>query len=192
MQRGYNVHMAPPVRSASGRPHRRRGTPGGHHGGNGVRHPSKSARERNSPRIAAPRVWLARGSRHRGRVSLCATSPGEPKAGCEYKRRRPEVTVLYDVVRDNVETLHGAIDDCTLDVRLPFHAIKELDAYLDCGLLCRGFAALQRCGALTGDASDASDANGETDNAFEARLAASAVSGQTPRPHVRRHPPNVT
>jgi len=88
-------------------------------------------------------VWLARGSRHRGRVSLCATSPGEPKAGCEYKRRRPEVTVLYEVVRDNVETLHFALDDGTLDVRLPFHAIKELDAYLDCGLLCRGFARIR-------------------------------------------------
>jgi hypothetical protein len=70
--------------------------------------------------------------------------PGEPNTGCEYKRRRPEVTVLYDVVRDNVETLDRAIDDGTLDVRLPFHAIKELEAYLDCGLLCRGFARI-RC-----------------------------------------------
>jgi hypothetical protein len=40
--------------------------------------------------------------------------------------------------------------------------------------------ALQRRGALTGDATDASDANRETEDAFEARLAASAVSGQTP------------
>jgi hypothetical protein len=37
--------------------------------------------------------------------------------------------------------------------------------------------ALQRRGALTGDASDA---NRETEDAFEARLAASAVSGPTP------------
>jgi hypothetical protein len=68
-------------------------------------------------------------------VSLCATSPGEPKVGCEYKRRRPETTVLYETVRDNLETLYGAIDDGALDVRLPKHAIKELSAYLDCGLL---------------------------------------------------------
>jgi hypothetical protein len=29
-------------------------------------------------------------------------------------------------------------------VRIPKHARKELEAYLDCGLLCRGFARL-RC-----------------------------------------------
>jgi hypothetical protein len=61
-----------------------------------------------------------------------------------YRRRRPETTALYEVVRDNLETLYGAIDDGALDVRLPKHAKKELEAYLDCGLLCRGFARL-RC-----------------------------------------------
>jgi hypothetical protein len=50
------------------------------------------------------------------------------------------------VVRDNLETLYGAIDDGALDIKLPKHAKKELEAYLDCGLLCRGFARL-RCGA---------------------------------------------
>ena len=51
-------------------------------------------------------------------------------------------------VRDNLETLYGAIDDGALDVRLPKHAKKELEAYLDCGLLCRGFARLicEACG----------------------------------------------
>jgi hypothetical protein len=48
------------------------------------------------------------------------------------------------LVRDNLETLYGAIDDGALDVRLPKHAKKELEAFLDCGLLCRGFARL-RC-----------------------------------------------
>jgi hypothetical protein len=61
-----------------------------------------------------------------------------------YHRHRPETTALYEVVRDNLETLYGAIDDGALDVRLPKHAKKELEAYLDCGLLCRGFARL-RC-----------------------------------------------
>jgi Transposase zinc-binding domain len=37
-----------------------------------------------------------------------------------------------------------AISDGVLDVRVPKHAKKELEAYLDCGLLCRGFARL-RC-----------------------------------------------
>jgi len=62
----------------------------------------------------------------------------------QYERHRPEQTSLYAVVRDNIETLYGAIDEGALDVRLPKHARKELDAYLDCGLLCRGFARL-RC-----------------------------------------------
>jgi Putative transposase/Transposase zinc-binding domain len=61
-----------------------------------------------------------------------------------YRRHRPEATALYDLVRDNLETLYGAIDDGALDVRLPKHAKKELEAFLDCGLLCRGFARL-RC-----------------------------------------------
>jgi hypothetical protein len=40
------------------------------------------------------------------------------------------------VVRDNLETLFGAIDDGALAVRIPRHARTELLAYLDCGLLC--------------------------------------------------------
>ncbi|WP_437898634.1 hypothetical protein [Sorangium sp. So ce124] len=50
-------------------------------------------------------------------------------------------------MRDNVETLYGAIDDGAIAVRTPKHAKKELEAYLDCGLLCRGFARLrcERC-----------------------------------------------
>jgi Transposase zinc-binding domain len=56
--------------------------------------------------------------------------------------------VLYEVVRENLETLYGAIGDGALAVRIPKHARKELEAYLDCGLLCRGFARLkyQDCG----------------------------------------------
>jgi len=38
----------------------------------------------------------------------------------------------------NLETLYGAIDDEALAVRIPKHARKELEAYLECGLLCRG------------------------------------------------------
>jgi Transposase zinc-binding domain len=66
----------------------------------------------------------------------------------QYERRRPERTALYDVVRDNLETLYGAIDDGALDIKLAKHAKKELEAYLDCGLLCRGFARL-RCGSCS-------------------------------------------
>ncbi len=65
-----------------------------------------------------------------------------------YKARRPETTALYEVVRDNLETLYGAIEDGAIAVRIPKHARKELEASLDCGLLCRGFARLrcEECG----------------------------------------------
>lgn len=68
------------------------------------------------------------------------------RTGACYERHRPETTAVYEVVRDNLETLYGAIDDGALYIRLSKHAKKELDAYLDCGLLCRGFARL-RCNA---------------------------------------------
>ena len=74
-----------------------------------------------------------------------AASLGDHHGAARYKRRRPETTALYELVRDNLDTLYGAIDDGALDVRIPKHAKKELEAYLDCGLLCRGFARL-RCG----------------------------------------------
>jgi len=59
-----------------------------------------------------------------------------------YRRHRPETMALYEVVRDNLETLYGAIGDGAIAVRIPKHARKELLAYLDCRLLCRGFARL--------------------------------------------------
>jgi hypothetical protein len=35
-----------------------------------------------------------------------------------YERRRPERTMLYQVVSENLETLYGAIDDGALSFRL--------------------------------------------------------------------------
>ena len=43
------------------------------------------------------------------------------------------------MVRDNLETLYGAINDGALDVKVSKHARQELEAYLDGGLLCRSF-----------------------------------------------------
>jgi hypothetical protein len=65
-----------------------------------------------------------------------------------YRARRPETTALYEVVRDNLETMYGAIDEGALAVRIPKPARKELESYLDCGLFCRGFARLkcEECG----------------------------------------------
>ncbi len=69
---------------------------------------------------------------------------GHSTSAPRYRRHQPETTALYEVVRDNLETLYGAIDDGVLGVRIPKHAPKELESYLDCGLLCCGFARL-RC-----------------------------------------------
>jgi hypothetical protein len=73
-------------------------------------------------------------------MAVALPPPASPHV---YQRHRPETTALYEVVRDNLETLYGAIDDGALAVRIPKHARKELEAYLDCGLLCRGFARLK-------------------------------------------------
>ncbi len=61
----------------------------------------------------------------------------------EYERRRPEQTTLYQVVRENLATLYGAVDGA-MEMTLPKFVRKEFDGYLECGLLCRGFARL-RC-----------------------------------------------
>ena len=63
-----------------------------------------------------------------------------------YERRRPETTTLYAVVRDNLETLYGAVDDGAIPITLPRFVRKELSGYLDCGLLCRGFAHFKCAG----------------------------------------------
>ena len=76
---------------------------------------------------------------------LALLSGFAPPARVRYVRRRPEATPLYELVRDNLETLYGAIDDGALQVRIGKHARKELEGYLQCGVLGRGFARM-RCG----------------------------------------------
>jgi hypothetical protein len=61
-----------------------------------------------------------------------------------YTRRRPETTTLYAVVRDNLATLYGAVEDGARAIALPAFVRKELSGYLECGMLCLGFARL-RC-----------------------------------------------
>lgn len=63
-----------------------------------------------------------------------------------YERRRPEKTTLYEVVRDNVETLYAATSESGSE--LPAFVRAELEGYLDCGLLCRGFAHLKCEGCI--------------------------------------------
>jgi hypothetical protein len=46
-------------------------------------------------------------------------------------------------VRDNIETLHAAVASGFEGAALPPFVRRELEGYLDCGLLCRGFARLK-------------------------------------------------
>ena len=81
---------------------------------------------------------MARRSPWGDAVSVATAPPAASAASGANRRHRPETTALYEVVRDNLETLYGAIDDGAIAVRIPKHARKELEA-------CRGFARL-RCG----------------------------------------------
>lgn len=58
-----------------------------------------------------------------------------------YRRREPERTLLHEVVRDRLEPFLAAAREWSPSGRgLPAHVERDLRAYLDCGLLCRGFA----------------------------------------------------
>ena len=67
-------------------------------------------------------------------------------ASLVYERRRPETSTLYHVVQENLDTLYGAVEDGALAIALPKFVKKELEGYLECGLLCHGFARL-KCGS---------------------------------------------
>jgi hypothetical protein len=45
-----------------------------------------------------------------------------------YQRHRPETSALYEVVRDNLETLYGAIGDGAIAVRIPKHPVRRWKA----------------------------------------------------------------
>ena len=58
-----------------------------------------------------------------------------------YSRRRPEGSALHQVVRDNLRTLYAAIEQ-GFAAALPGFVRDELEGYVDCGVLSRGFAVL--------------------------------------------------
>ncbi|MBU1702022.1 MAG: transposase zinc-binding domain-containing protein [Candidatus Eisenbacteria bacterium] len=64
-----------------------------------------------------------------------------------YRRRQPETTVLYEIVREHLETFlaQGRGSD---GEGYPHFVEREFRRYLDCGLLCHGFARphCPRCG----------------------------------------------
>ena len=56
-----------------------------------------------------------------------------------YERRRPESTTLHQVVRENLLTLYAAVEQGFASP-LPSFVRDELDGYVACGVLARGFA----------------------------------------------------
>ena len=66
-------------------------------------------------------------------------SPGLASVGVvssrefHYERRRPERTTLYEVLRDNLDTLYAASEEGFASA-LPSFVKRELEAYLECGL----------------------------------------------------------
>jgi hypothetical protein len=61
-----------------------------------------------------------------------------------YRRRRPEETVLYKVVRENLATFLEVADLRSGGKGLPAYVRQEFERYLDCGILANGFARV-RC-----------------------------------------------
>jgi hypothetical protein len=58
-----------------------------------------------------------------------------------YQRRRPEETLLYKTLSENLSTFLANLQNAGRS--LPRHVIKELHAYLECGVLVYGFVRLK-------------------------------------------------
>jgi hypothetical protein len=70
-------------------------------------------------------------------------APGRGSGRYLYERRRPELGTLHRVVRENLQTLYAAVEEGFATAPLPGFVRREFEHYLDCGLLCRGFAVLE-------------------------------------------------
>jgi hypothetical protein len=63
-------------------------------------------------------------------------------ADYDYQRRRPEAGTLHQILRENLLTLYSAVEH-GFATPLPEFVKRELEGFVDCGLLTRGFALLQ-------------------------------------------------
>ena len=62
---------------------------------------------------------------------------------CHYERRRPEETLLYQLVQEHAESFFAQVEAQT-GASLPAFVKDEFDAFLECGILAHGFLRL-RC-----------------------------------------------
>jgi hypothetical protein len=67
----------------------------------------------------------------------------EWRKGYTFERRRPEATKLHEVVRDNISTLYAAVDAGFGGAQLPGFVRLDLERFIHCDLLQRGFAYLK-------------------------------------------------
>jgi hypothetical protein len=70
-------------------------------------------------------------------MAIGAHTAGARARGSAYARRRPEETVLYGVVQQELETFHARARSDQRTV--PRFVERELRAYLRCGILAHGF-----------------------------------------------------
>ncbi len=60
-----------------------------------------------------------------------------------YKKRKPATTVLYKIVRENLETFLSEVREANPDSEpIPQYVEKEFRKYITCGILSHGFARL--------------------------------------------------
>ena len=86
-------------------------------------------------------------------IQLGARSEPAPNSRCTgvYRRRRPEHTVLYQVVQSHLESWLAHHREAEPDDDpIPWYVERDYRRYLDCGLLCRGFGRA-RCSACGQD-----------------------------------------
>ena len=69
-----------------------------------------------------------------------AAACAKPASGYTYARREPEQGTLHRVVRENLQTLFAAAEQGFAGAPLPDFVRAELEDYVGCGLLQRGFA----------------------------------------------------
>ena len=100
-----------------------------------------------APATPGPRLAQLPGAEHA--ASRVGTWERHAGAACaplsEYRRREPEKTRLHEVVRDRLESFLEAARARSASGRgLPAFVERDFRAYLDCGILARGFARV-RC-----------------------------------------------
>ncbi len=71
------------------------------------------------------------------------TAPAEHAHPVHYERRRPEETILYPLIQENLETFFAQVEAET-GTSLPAFVKDEFEAFLECGRLPHGFLRL-RC-----------------------------------------------